>query len=148
MSLLGSRATTSPMSGRGHSTKLPSTVKLQASLISTGSERLSSFIDRPGKATISSIDWSMRTGPLQLLGIPCPGMCYACSLSIIYHQYLVSCQHKQGVKFPDEKVRYEVATMRYVAANTTIPVPEIYHWGTAEENPGIRPRTLHNNGVR
>ncbi|KAH8659539.1 kinase-like domain-containing protein [Ilyonectria robusta] len=40
-----------------------------------------------------------------------------------------------GVKFPDKKVRYEVATMRYVAANTTIPVPEIYYWGTAEENP-------------
>lgn len=30
--------------------------------------------------------------------------------------------------------------MRYVAANTTIPVPEIYHWGTAEQNPlGLRP---------
>ncbi|OBT87797.1 hypothetical protein VE02_03113 [Pseudogymnoascus sp. 03VT05] len=39
------------------------------------------------------------------------------------------------VKFPEEKVRYEVATMRYIAANTTIPVPEIYGWGTAEENP-------------
>lgn len=25
--------------------------------------------------------------------------------------------------------------MRYIAANTTIPVPEIYGWGTAEENP-------------
>ncbi|KPM40386.1 hypothetical protein AK830_g6187 [Neonectria ditissima] len=45
-----------------------------------------------------------------------------------------------GVKFPDEKVRYEVATMRYVVKNTTIPVPEIYHWGTAEENPlGLGP---------
>ncbi|KAF4975446.1 hypothetical protein FZEAL_7766 [Fusarium zealandicum] len=45
-----------------------------------------------------------------------------------------------GVRFPDEKVRYEVATMRYVAANTTIPVPEIYHWGTAQENPlGLGP---------
>lgn len=30
--------------------------------------------------------------------------------------------------------------MRYVAANTTIPVPKIYHWGTAEENPlGLGP---------
>lgn len=30
--------------------------------------------------------------------------------------------------------------MRYVAANTTIPVPRIYHWGTAEENPlGLGP---------
>jgi hypothetical protein len=44
------------------------------------------------------------------------------------------------VKFPEEKVRYEVATMRYIAANTTIPVPEIYGWGTAEENPtGLGP---------
>ncbi|KAF5648011.1 phosphotransferase family [Fusarium sp. NRRL 52700] len=45
-----------------------------------------------------------------------------------------------ATKFPDEKVRYEVATMRYVAANTTIPVPKIFHWGTAEENPlGLGP---------
>ncbi|KAL3603001.1 hypothetical protein FPOAC2_07318 [Fusarium poae] len=30
--------------------------------------------------------------------------------------------------------------MRYVAANTTIPIPKIYHWGTAEENPlGLGP---------
>lgn len=30
--------------------------------------------------------------------------------------------------------------MRYVAAQTTIPVPEIYHWGTAKENPiGLGP---------
>ncbi|KAK7413721.1 hypothetical protein QQZ08_012565, partial [Neonectria magnoliae] len=44
------------------------------------------------------------------------------------------------VKFPDEKVRYEVATMQYIAANTTIPVPKIYHWGTAEDNPlGLGP---------
>ncbi|OBT72279.1 hypothetical protein VF21_07947 [Pseudogymnoascus sp. 05NY08] len=45
-----------------------------------------------------------------------------------------------SVKCPEEKVRYEVATMRYVAANTTIPVPEIYGWGTADENPtGLGP---------
>ncbi|OTB14949.1 hypothetical protein K445DRAFT_61757 [Daldinia sp. EC12] len=44
------------------------------------------------------------------------------------------------VKFPEEKVRYEVATMRYIAANTTIPVPKIYHFGTAAENPvGLGP---------
>ncbi|KAI1655445.1 hypothetical protein F4813DRAFT_381989 [Daldinia decipiens] len=46
----------------------------------------------------------------------------------------------KGVKFPEEKVRYEVATMRYIAANTTIPVPKIYHFGTAAENPaGLGP---------
>ncbi|KAH8729212.1 phosphotransferase family protein [Ilyonectria robusta] len=42
---------------------------------------------------------------------------------------------KGVVQFPDEKVLYEVATMRYVAAHTTIPVPYIYHYGTAAENP-------------
>ncbi|UNI23869.1 hypothetical protein JDV02_009662 [Purpureocillium takamizusanense] len=48
--------------------------------------------------------------------------------------------HKGAVKFPDEKVGYEVATMRYVAANTTIPVPHIYHHGTGAENPtGLGP---------
>jgi hypothetical protein len=30
--------------------------------------------------------------------------------------------------------------MRYVATNTTIPVPKIYHWGTSQENPlGLGP---------
>jgi hypothetical protein len=43
-------------------------------------------------------------------------------------------------QFPDEKVRYEVATMRYVAAHTTIPVPKVYHYGPASENPtGLGP---------
>ncbi|KAI1175571.1 phosphotransferase family protein [Nemania sp. FL0916] len=47
---------------------------------------------------------------------------------------------KASVKFPDEKTRYEAATMRYIAENTTIPVPKIYHYGTAAENPiGIGP---------
>ncbi|KJR86276.1 uncharacterized protein SPSK_02455 [Sporothrix schenckii 1099-18] len=42
--------------------------------------------------------------------------------------------------FQDEKVRYEVAVMRYVAANTSIPVPHVYHYGTAVENPlGLGP---------
>lgn len=47
---------------------------------------------------------------------------------------------KGSVKFPDEKTRYEAATMRYIAENTTIPVPKVYHYGTAAENPiGIGP---------
>jgi hypothetical protein len=37
--------------------------------------------------------------------------------------------------FPDEKVRVEVATMRYIEKMTSIPVPHVYHWGTAAENP-------------
>ena len=42
--------------------------------------------------------------------------------------------------FPDEKVRNEVATMRYIEKMTSIPVPHIYHWGTAAENPlGLGP---------
>lgn len=44
------------------------------------------------------------------------------------------------VQFPDEKVLYEVATIRYVAAHTTIPMPHIYHYRTAAENPtGLGP---------
>ncbi len=39
------------------------------------------------------------------------------------------------VAFPDEKVRTEVATIRFIARMTSIPVPHIYHWGTAAENP-------------
>ncbi|KAM5347249.1 hypothetical protein ACJ41O_010254 [Fusarium nematophilum] len=57
-------------------------------------------------------------GSSAALRIPCPGI----------------------VQFPDEKIRYEVTTMRYVAANTTIPVPKVYHFGTAAENPlGLGP---------
>ncbi|KPM44173.1 hypothetical protein AK830_g2389 [Neonectria ditissima] len=41
---------------------------------------------------------------------------------------------KGVVRFPEEKVSYEVATIRHVAAHTTIPVPHIYHHGTAAEN--------------
>lgn len=44
------------------------------------------------------------------------------------------------VNFQDEKVRYEVAVMRHVAANTSIPVPHVYHYGMAAENPlGLGP---------
>lgn len=45
----------------------------------------------------------------------------------------------QGV-FLDEKVRAEVATMKLIEARTTIPVPHIYHWGYAADNPsGLGP---------
>ncbi|KAB5580948.1 hypothetical protein GE09DRAFT_1213383 [Coniochaeta sp. 2T2.1] len=40
-----------------------------------------------------------------------------------------------AVSFPDEKTSAEVATMRYIAEHTSIPVPRVYHWGTAAENP-------------
>ncbi|SPQ23206.1 52151c35-bda9-4ffa-8e26-67eb9443bfa5 [Thermothielavioides terrestris] len=40
-----------------------------------------------------------------------------------------------SVAFGDEKVRAEVATMRYIEKMTSVPVPHIYHWGTAAENP-------------
>ncbi|KAI1822490.1 phosphotransferase family protein [Xylaria intraflava] len=47
---------------------------------------------------------------------------------------------KGSVRFPEEKTRYEVAIMRCIAAKTTIPVPKIYHFGTAAENPtGLGP---------
>ncbi|KAK3295806.1 uncharacterized protein B0H64DRAFT_155323 [Chaetomium fimeti] len=42
--------------------------------------------------------------------------------------------------FPDEAVRVEVATLRYIEKMTSIPVPHVYHWGTAAENPlGLGP---------
>ncbi|GKZ24438.1 hypothetical protein AbraIFM66951_010470 [Aspergillus brasiliensis] len=36
--------------------------------------------------------------------------------------------------FPEEKVRNEVAIMRYIYDETTIPVPFVYHWGVKEES--------------
>ncbi|RMJ26390.1 Phosphotransferase enzyme family [Aspergillus sp. HF37] len=42
--------------------------------------------------------------------------------------------------FPEEKVRNEVATIRYIQDHTSIPVPFILHWGTKEESPlGLGP---------
>lgn len=44
------------------------------------------------------------------------------------------------VPFPEEKIRYEVATMRDIGAYTTIPDPHVYHYGSAAENPtGLGP---------
>lgn len=37
--------------------------------------------------------------------------------------------------FPEEKIRNEVATMRYIQDRTAIPVPFVLHWGTREESP-------------
>ena len=38
-------------------------------------------------------------------------------------------------KYADEKVAIEVLVMRLIGEKTTIPVPEIKHWGPAAENP-------------
>jgi aminoglycoside phosphotransferase (APT) family kinase protein len=43
---------------------------------------------------------------------------------------------KPGITmFPEEKIRNEVAMIRYIQDHTTIPVPFILHWGTKEESP-------------
>ncbi|KAM7187783.1 hypothetical protein V8F20_010840 [Naviculisporaceae sp. PSN 640] len=47
---------------------------------------------------------------------------------------------KDLVPFPDEKIIYEVSTMQYVAANTSIPVPYVYCHGNSVNNPtGLGP---------
>lgn len=50
--------------------------------------------------------------------------------SIMFHVPLPG-----SVTFPEEKIRAEVATMKLIRAKTTIPVPEVYHWGMAADNP-------------
>jgi len=35
---------------------------------------------------------------------------------------------------PEEKVRNEVAVMRFIKKNTTIPVPHVYHYGMTDES--------------
>ncbi|KAJ5104785.1 hypothetical protein NUU61_002132 [Penicillium alfredii] len=37
--------------------------------------------------------------------------------------------------FPEEKLQCEVAIMRYISDQTSIPVPFIYHWGSKESCP-------------
>jgi hypothetical protein len=42
--------------------------------------------------------------------------------------------------FPEEKIRLEVAVMRYLSQHTTIPVPFVLHYGMADESPqGLGP---------
>ena len=44
------------------------------------------------------------------------------------------------VMFPEEKVRNEVAVMRFIEKNTTIPVPHVFHYGMTDESPdGLGP---------
>ncbi|KAJ5129525.1 uncharacterized protein N7515_005564 [Penicillium bovifimosum] len=40
-----------------------------------------------------------------------------------------------AILFPEEKVKNEVAVMRFISDQTSIPVPFILHWGTREESP-------------
>lgn len=40
-----------------------------------------------------------------------------------------------AVFFPEEKVMNEVATMRFLADKTSIPIPLIHHSGTKKESP-------------
>ncbi|KAJ5935985.1 hypothetical protein N7454_005283 [Penicillium verhagenii] len=40
-----------------------------------------------------------------------------------------------AVMFPEEKLRYEVAVMRYLHDQTSIPVPFVYHWGPKKSCP-------------
>ncbi|RDL32586.1 uncharacterized protein BP5553_09042 [Venustampulla echinocandica] len=48
-----------------------------------------------------------------------------------------------NVRFPKEKLLKEVAVMRYVAENTSIPVPFVLHYGMADESPaGMGPFIL------
>ncbi|KAG8407868.1 hypothetical protein J3458_020179 [Metarhizium acridum] len=37
--------------------------------------------------------------------------------------------------FPEEKIKNEVATMRFIQYHATIPVPFVHHWGTQDESP-------------
>ena len=48
---------------------------------------------------------------------------------------------KPGITmFSEEKIRNEVAMIRYIQYHTAIPVPFIIHWGTKEESPlGLGP---------
>ncbi|KAI0376878.1 phosphotransferase family protein [Hypomontagnella monticulosa] len=67
------------------------------------------------------------------------------SNTFLYITYVYRLQYKDGSsvivsyaqagKFADERIRCQVATMRYIAAKTTIPVPKIYYCGGVAENP-------------
>jgi aminoglycoside phosphotransferase (APT) family kinase protein len=59
-----------------------------------------------------------RDGGSALIRFPCPGV----------------------VMFPEEKVRAEVAVMRYIKHHTSIPVPFVLHYGMTDESPrGLGP---------
>jgi hypothetical protein len=39
-------------------------------------------------------------------------------------------------EYAEEKLLAEVAAMRYISENTTIPIPFVLHYGMKEESPG------------
>ncbi|KAE9369763.1 phosphotransferase family protein [Stipitochalara longipes BDJ] len=48
-----------------------------------------------------------------------------------------------NIRFPEEKVRKEVAIMRYIADKTSLPVPFVLHYGMEDEGPaGMGPFIL------
>ncbi|KAI9841099.1 MAG: hypothetical protein M1837_001003 [Sclerophora amabilis] len=59
------------------------------------------------------IRMKFKDGGSALIRFPCPGVSM----------------------FPEEKVRQEVATMRFLAEKTSIPVPFILHYGMTDESP-------------
>ncbi|CAN8102925.1 unnamed protein product [Discula destructiva] len=78
-----------------------------------------------------------RPGANPRLGDPWQHGSYNYNVEIIFDDgiALVRFPIPGVVAFPDEKVRAEVATIRYVGEHTSIPVPHIHHWGTTAENP-------------
>jgi hypothetical protein len=78
-----------------------------------------------------------RPGKNPRLGDPWKFGSYNYNLEIIFDDEIVLFRFPIPgvVVYPDDKVRAEVATIRYIAEHTTIPVPRIYHWGTAADNP-------------
>ncbi|KAG8169937.1 hypothetical protein KVR01_000682 [Diaporthe batatas] len=78
-----------------------------------------------------------RPGANPRLGEPWNFGSYNFNIEIIFDDGIVLFRFPiPGVGvYPDDKIQTEVATMRYVADHTNIPVPHIYRWGTAAENP-------------
>ncbi|POS69793.1 phosphotransferase [Diaporthe helianthi] len=78
-----------------------------------------------------------RPGENPRLGDPWKFGSYNYNVEIIFDDGIVLFRFPiPGVAvYPDDKVKAEVATIRFVADHTSIPVPRIYHWGTAADNP-------------
>lgn len=97
------------------------------------------FIDEDAQLRQSVIDFvcKHRPGNNPRLGNPYTFGSYNFNIEVIFDDGIVLFRFPipRLVVFPDDKVKAEVATIRYVADHTDIPVPHIYHWGTAAENP-------------
>ncbi|KFX93034.1 hypothetical protein O988_07031 [Pseudogymnoascus sp. VKM F-3808] len=80
---------------------------------------------------------TFRNGlPCEVVGDLCGSFNWCCKVEFEDHiKWIVRFAVPGKVMNGDEKIRSEVATMQFINAETTIPIPLVIAWGTSDDNP-------------